>query len=80
MNNSIYLKALQLIKEDDWHQAHDLISEYDDENASRIHAFLHRIEGDLWNADYWYRRGGTTRPAMSISDEWEMLFKLMSRS
>ncbi len=35
-----------------------------------VHAYLHRLEGDLANADYWYRRAGTERPAASLQEEW----------
>ena len=35
-----------------------------------MHAYLHRKEGDLMNADYWYRRAGKRRPAASLVEEW----------
>ena len=41
---------------DDWHAAHELAQAQDDADAAWVHAWLHRIEGDLGNADYWYRR------------------------
>lgn len=42
----------------DWVAAHELAQEQDDAEGARVHAWLHRIEGDLGNADYWYRRAG----------------------
>jgi Tfp pilus assembly protein PilF len=48
-----------------------LIQDVEDENASWIHAYLHRKEGDNGNADYWYRRAGKTRPSVSLDKEWE---------
>jgi hypothetical protein len=44
-----------------------------DPSASRIHAFLHRQEGDTSNAHYWYNRAGTQMPLTSLDNEWEEL-------
>ena len=41
---------------DDWHAAHELAQAQDDAEGAWVHAWLHRIEGDLSNADYWYRQ------------------------
>jgi len=47
----------------DWHAAHDIVQQHEgDARADWIHAVLHRIEGDLANARYWYRRCGQTLP------------------
>jgi len=40
----------------DWDAAHELAQAVDDADGAWVHAWLHRIEGDLGNADYWYRR------------------------
>ena len=40
----------------DWEAAHELAQAQDDAEGAWVHAWLHRIEGDLGNADYWYRR------------------------
>jgi len=40
----------------DWHAAHELAQAQDDAVGAWVHAWLHRIEGDLGNAGYWYRR------------------------
>jgi hypothetical protein len=51
------LKAIELALSDQWDAAHRLVQQYDaDRDASWIHAVLHKIEGDLGNARYWYRR------------------------
>ena len=42
----------------DWDAAHELAQTHDDAEGAWVHAWLHRIEGDLGNADYWYRRAG----------------------
>ena len=40
----------------EWDAAHELAQAQDDAEGAWVHAWLHRIEGDLGNADYWYRR------------------------
>lgn len=40
----------------DWQTAHELAQAQDDAEGAWVHAWLHRIEGDLGNADYWYQR------------------------
>lgn len=46
---------------DEWDVAHGLVQDIETAEAAWVHAWLHRIEGDAWNAGYWYRRAG--RPA-----------------
>jgi len=41
--------------------------------AARVHAYLHRKEGDSANADYWYSRAGAERPRGTLEKEWEAL-------
>jgi len=51
------LRAIELALAGEWDAAHQLVQQYeDDATASWIHAVLHKIEGDLSNARYWYRR------------------------
>lgn len=50
------LRAIELALAGNWDAAHHLIQQYDDATAAWIHAVLHKIEGDLSNARYWYRR------------------------
>jgi hypothetical protein len=40
----------------EWDAAHELAQAQDDAEGAWAHAWLHRIEGDIANADYWYRR------------------------
>jgi len=42
----------------DWESAHDLAGGHDDPDFAWVHAWLHRIEGDPVNAEYWYQRAG----------------------
>ena len=65
------LKSLWHAKAGQWEQAHETAQEIKTPTGSWIHAFLHREEGDLPNAGYWYRRAGMTPPAnTSIAEEW----------
>jgi len=51
------LRAVELALANDWDAAHQIVQQYeDDATASWIHAVLHKVEGDLGNARYWYRR------------------------
>jgi hypothetical protein len=51
------LRAIELALAGEWDDAHQLVQQYeDDATAAWIHAVLHKIEGDLGNARYWYRR------------------------
>ncbi|MEJ7680812.1 MAG: hypothetical protein WKG06_23760 [Segetibacter sp.] len=70
---SVYLKALWYDAKNNWNKAHELIQNIPDKNASWIHAYLHRKEGDIWNADYWYTKAGKKRPSVSLQEEWEQI-------
>ena len=70
---SVYAQALWYDGRGNWHKAHELIQDLTDENAAWIHAYLHRKEGDSWNADYWYNRAGRKRPLLSLGEEWEQI-------
>ena len=72
-NISEYIKALWYDAKGNWDKAHKLIQDINDARASWIHAYLHRKEGDIANADYWYRRADKNRPAVSLNEEWEQI-------
>jgi len=72
-SSSVYLQALWYDAKDDWQKAHELIQDIGNKNASWIHAYLHRKEGDRFNADYWYTKAGKKRPAVSLEEEWEQI-------
>ncbi|MCA8968707.1 MAG: hypothetical protein KDC95_02950 [Planctomycetes bacterium] len=71
----VYLAALWLDGRGDWNGAHDLLQDHDvtDVKSAAVHAYLHRKEGDLPNADYWYRRAGVGRPDVGLAEEWRDL-------
>jgi len=48
-------------------------------DAAWVHAYLHRVEGDLGNAGYWYRRAGRPAADDAVEAEWERIaFTLLS--
>lgn len=69
------LRALWLARADRWHEAHDLCQDLPDPDGAWIHAYLHRVEGDLGNASYWYGRSGRPMPATGVplEEEWAAL-------
>ena len=69
------LHALWLDGHGDWEKAHDQVDQLPGKSAARVHAYLHRKEGDQWNADYWYRRAGESRPNLTLDQEWEELVR-----
>lgn len=68
-----HLQALWYDAKGDWNRSHSVIQNIEDKNAAWIHAYLHRKEGDIGNADYWYRRAGKNRPTESLQKEWETI-------
>jgi len=70
---SVYLEALWYDAKGDWDKAHHTIQDVEDVDAAWIHAYLHRKEGDISNADYWYHRAGKKRSTVSLEDEWKEL-------
>ncbi len=54
----VLVQALWWDARGDWERAHTLAQEIDTPDGASVHAFLHRREGDLANAAYWYRRAG----------------------
>jgi hypothetical protein len=57
----------------DWDDAHRIAQEVDDANGAWVHAYLHRKEGDLGNAGYWYRRAGQPVAADDLESEWRRI-------
>ncbi|MEY2760115.1 MAG: hypothetical protein RLZZ96_15 [Bacteroidota bacterium] len=70
---SVLLKSLWYDAKGDWETAHDLVDSLAGAEAAWVHAYLHRKEGDSWNADYWYARAKKVRPSSTLEEEWESL-------
>ena len=56
-----------------WDQAHKLVQDESTPEAAWVHAYLHRVEGDLGNAGYWYRRAGRPAADDAVEAEWERI-------
>src|SRR5262245_34558335 len=67
------MQALWWDAKGDWEKAHKYAQEREDEAGMWVHAYLHRKEGDLSNAEYWYRRARKTPSKASLGEEWESL-------
>lgn len=57
----------------EWARAHEIVQGCKGRAAAAVHAYLHRKEGDLDNADYWYERAGRERSRGVLDREWEKL-------
>lgn len=70
--------ALHALWEDsrgNWDAAHQLIQDESTAEAAWVHAYLHRKEGDLANAGYWYCRSGKPVCADPFDEEWERIVR-----
>jgi len=68
------LQALWHVRKGDWGRAHAIVQQHEDERAcALVHAHLHRIEGDLANARYWYTRAGSPASERALEEEWQTL-------
>lgn len=71
------MNALWHYRKGNWQKAHEIVQDQHTSDAAWIHAFLHRDEGDLWNADYWYRRAGKSRPKLPLEKEWLLIVEAL---
>jgi hypothetical protein len=67
------LAGLWWAAKDDWHKAHKLVMDEESAECAWVHAYLHRVEGDLDNARYWYRRAHRAPAAGKLADEWDAI-------
>ncbi|GGE32735.1 MULTISPECIES: hypothetical protein [Sphingobacterium] len=72
----VSIQALWYDAKGEWKKAHDLIDHLNDKVSAHIHAYLHRVEGDLWNARYWYNRAKQPEFIGSLEEEREHLLQL----
>ena len=68
-------KALWWDARGNWESAHEIAQELTTPWGSWMHAYLHRKEGDLWNAGYWYRKAGVPERRGSLEGEFEALLQ-----
>jgi len=69
----VALEALWCQGCDDWQRAHGLVQSQEGPEAAWVHAHLHRVEGDLANAGYWYRRAGKPQETGPLDAEWRRI-------
>jgi hypothetical protein len=67
------LAALWWAAKGGWDQAHKIVQDEKTIEAAWVHAYLHRVEGDLGNAGYWYRRAAKPVATGSLEAEWELM-------
>jgi hypothetical protein len=74
---STVLEALWQDAKGQWDLAHQLAQSVNDSTGAWVHAYLHRKEGDLSNAAYWYSRAGKTKPNMTLEEEWAFIVQAL---
>jgi hypothetical protein len=67
------LAALWWAAKGDWDAAHKIVQDENSSDAAWVHAYLHRVEGDLGNAGYWYRQAGKPAAKDSLESEWDRI-------
>lgn len=70
----ILRNVINHIGNNNWNEAHDIVQQHESEfEFDRLHALLHRIEGDTFNARWWYKRLGLEMPNISFDEELEKI-------
>jgi len=64
------LAGLWWAGKDEWHRAHKIVMDEGGKDCAWVHAYLHRVEGDLGNARYWYKQAGKPAVSGSLPKEW----------
>jgi hypothetical protein len=72
------LLALWYDARDQWKRAHQIVQDDNSGDAAWVHAYLHRKEGDLGNAQFWYSRAGKEAASGSLKDEWQAIAQRLS--
>ena len=76
---SLPLQTLWWEAKGDWQRAHACAQEDHTPNGAIVHAYLHRVEGDLANANYWYRQAGQSPAAGALDKEWSTIVSVLLR-
>jgi len=74
------LEALWWEAKGDWNKAHETAQRDEGPNGSWVHAYLHRKEGDLSNAQYWYRRADRPTGDGDSKREWDSIVNWLLRT
>ena len=70
---SIPIQSLWYDGKEDWKTAHDMVNDLEDAESMWVHAYLHRKEGDNFNAGYWYKKAGKLFSKAPLEIEWETI-------
>jgi len=73
MGLGLPLQTLWWDAKGEWKRAHECAQADTSPAGSAVHAYLHRVEGDLGNAGYWYNRAGRDNRMDALATEWEAL-------
>lgn len=71
------LKSLWFDANGDWETSHAIAQDLHNDIGSWIHAYLHRKEGDKFNAGYWYRRANKPFPSYSLEEEHKIIVEFI---
>ena len=71
------LKAMWFDAKGDWESSHNIAQDMNNSMGSWLHAYLHRKEGDRFNAGYWYRQAGKTYPNMTLEQELQEIVEFI---
>ena len=67
------LKALWFDAQGNWKASHDIAQDLHNNSGYWIHAYLHRKEGDEFNAGYWYGRANRPIPTITMAEELKQM-------
>jgi hypothetical protein len=67
------LRAMWHAANGSWNEAHRIAQDINDRSGAWVHAHLHRAEGDLGNARYWYRQAAQREATDSLEAEWSRI-------
>jgi hypothetical protein len=70
---STALAGLWWAGKSDWERAHNVVMREESVDCAWVHAYLHRVEGDLDNARYWYRQAHRKPAQGDLAAEWSTI-------
>ena len=71
------LAALWWAGKDEWDKAHAIVMDESGKDCTWVHAYLHRLEGDLDNARYWYRKAQRPPSSKPPPAEWDAIVEAL---
>jgi hypothetical protein len=74
------LSALWWAAKGHWDRAHEIVQDDSGREAAWVHAYLHRVEGDLGNAAYWYRQARRPVASQTVETEWDVIVTALLES